>query len=239
MLSLPAAPAASRQQLCEMQCLLVTELLNLLATAETIGQQHCHRTSAFDGRHQPIIRNRLGYVVLAGLKAEWPRHSAAARFNCLNVRARAAQQRDLARRPAEYRLVMAMTVNQNMSSFEMPRRPVRSLICEPVRQQPHLLAHSSGTIIIREKLKQLVLEDACAAWLKEDEWSPLLDLRRHPIQHIRQIRSRMIEKSKIVERPSATEMPFRSLNPEARRMQHSLRCHQRLRMVIVVPRVRP
>ena len=215
------------------------KLLDLFAAAEAVGQQHRHSAGRLDSGQESLLGDGLRYRELLGLEPEWPGHAAAAGLDLLNVCARATQQRNLACRPAEDRLVMTMPVYQNMRTLEPARHPVWRARLKPVSQQPDLLAYALCAIVVREELEKLILEHAGTTRLEKDEWNPLFDSRSRPIEHIPEICARLIEKAKVVQWPTATDMAFRGLNAEACILEHRFGSKQSLRMVVVVPCIRP
>lgn len=138
--SLMAAAAPARQHLGEMQRLAMAKLRNLLAATETVGEDYRQRARGLDRRQQTVGGNGFRYFELVCLKAEWTGHAAAAGLDGFNHRARLAQQRDLALRTAEDRLVMAVAVDQDVRAAQSADSKTGSLRGEPVGQQPDLLA---------------------------------------------------------------------------------------------------
>src|SRR5262249_49653891 len=232
-------PAASRQQLSEMQRLLMPQLLNLFAAAESIRQQNRHRPSRLHRRHQSVVGNCLRDFELLRLESERPSHPAAPCLDLLHVRAGLSQQRNLIRRPAEYRFVMTVPVYKDVRPFYPPGQPIRRIRRQPVRQQPNLRAEFSRPLVLREEFQELILEYARATRLKKHERHTRVDSRSHAVEHTREVSTSMIEKPKIVERPPTADVLRRGVHNNADVAEHLLSGQKCLRVVVVVPRIRP
>src|SRR5579863_9701975 len=149
------------------------------------------------------------------LEPERSGHAAAAGLNGLDIGASFSQKGDFARGSAEDRLVMTMAVNQNALACEGVRNGVRSVLHEEVREQPCLVAKPLRDRVVREKLLQLVAEDAGAAWLKKDERQAGNDLRGHALENLGEIVTGRAEEAEVVERTPAADVALRAFNAEA------------------------
>src|SRR5580693_6509163 len=91
----------------------------------------------------------------------------------------------------------------------------------------------------RKKLDQLVLEDAGAAWLEEDERHAGFDLGRHAVENVLKVPPRAIKQAEVIKRTATADVPARDFDAKSGARKNGLRGEQGLRMVIVVPGIRP
>ena len=134
---------------------------------------------------------------------------------------------------------MTVTVNQNFCACEATRGELGCAIGEPVGEQPGVLAQAFRAGIVGEKFQQLIFENAGATWFKEDEWQAGLDLRCHKAKHAGKIGAGSAEKAEVVEWAAAADVAARGFNLKAGFKKDGLGREERLRMVVVVPRIRP
>jgi len=95
------------------------------------------------------------------------------------------------------------------------------------------------TSVVWEQFVEFVLEDAGAAWLQKNEWQTGVDLRIHTIQYAPQIAARRVQKTEIVQRPPTADVTLRACDCETRSGQDGFSRGEGLRVVVVIPRIRP
>ena len=182
----------------------------------------------------------LRNLELFRLEAERAGHAATAGVDELHLRAGPAQQSDFAAGSAEDRLVMAVAVDENLRTFQpVVGANVGGFGREKIGEEPGVFAQLLRTRIVGEKFGQLVLEDAGAAWLEKDEGHAGGNVRGHGIEYACKIRARVGEQAEVVERAAAADVPLRLWTSKACFGEHSFSGGKGLRMVVVVPRVRP
>ena len=150
----------------------------------------------------------------------------------------ACEQGNLVGRAAKNRLVMAVPVQQNLApSSRPPQTPVHS----PQANRP--AARSAGASlrvrVVREKFQQFVLEDAGATRLKKDERQSRPRFAASFVQALSPDKPRAdpaAQNRKAAARSRcAPQAPPPGIPPRVRTFSGN----QRLRMVIVIPRVGP
>ena len=217
----------------------VGQLRDLLAATETVGDKDRGWGGGLNGGQEILVGNGLGNFKFSGFKAEWARHSATASLNKIDHCSGRAEKRDFTSRAAKNCFVMAVTVDQNFCACEATRGKLRCAIGEPVGEQPDVLAQTFCSGIVGEEFQQLVFEDAGATWFKEDERHAGLDLRRHEPKHARKIGAGSAEKAEIVEWATAADVAARGFDLKAGFKKDGFGRGERLRIVVVVPRIRP
>jgi hypothetical protein len=222
-----------------MHRLLVAELINLFAATEAVGNEDGHGSRGLHCRQQAVVGDGLGHFKFVRFKSKRTCHAATAGLDGLDDGARTLEQRDLARRTSEDSLVMTVAVQQDMRTLKPAGNPVRSLGCEPVGKEPYLFIHSLRARVVREELEKLILEYAGATRLEKDERHSRFDLRRHAVENFGEIRTSLIEQAEIIKWTAAADVALRRFDLEAGFHQHRFGGGEGLRMVIVVPGIRP
>ena len=110
---------------------------------------------------------------------------------------------------------------------------------QPVGEKPYLLAESLGARVVGVKFEQLIFEDAGAAWFEEDEGQAGIDLRGHPVEDLGEIVAGGVEEAKVVKRTAAADVAGGHLNRETGLGENGFSGGEGLRVVVVVPSVRP
>ena len=201
-----------------MQGMAVAKLINLLPATESVGDNDCGGWRGVHRRQESQIRNGFGNFDLVGFKAERTRHTATGGVDELDRGPRLAQQRDLVHRPAEHRLVVAVTVKKHLRALQPPGNPLWRLCRQPVGKKPDLAAHFPGQFgetPILEKVQSFILEDAGATRLKEDERQSGFDLRSDAFEDLGEIALGVLEQAEVVKRATATDVALGGLYPEA------------------------
>src|SRR6185437_8463461 len=98
-----------------MHCPSSGALLNLFATTEAVGNDQSFRRCSPDSRQQLKIPNRDRNIVFVVFKTEGTGHSATALRGSCEIEPQAPQHR-LFIRHLQNRLVMAVSVNERLSS---------------------------------------------------------------------------------------------------------------------------
>src|SRR4051812_25686684 len=101
-----------------------------------------------------------------------------------------------------------MAVAMDDSSRVQLRELVVRRLREQLAEQHGLLAQQHRRLVMREELMQLFTEHGRAARLQHYDASPRLDLRPQAVKNAAQIILCRIQKTEVVQRPPAAEMPF-------------------------------
>src|SRR5579859_2136845 len=134
---------------------------------------------------------------------------------------------------------MAMSLHDDPAPRVLRRLKLRRMPHQKLAQQQRLLAQPLGARVLRKEVQQLIAKHAGAARLKKNENPSRTDLRSKIFKNAPQIFPRLLQESKVVQRAPAADMPSRHLDGKSRPLQHLRGRAQRLRMIVVVPRVRP
>ena len=203
-----------RQNLSEVKRRTAAELRNLFSATEAVGGDDGRRPGGFDGGEQTVVGDGLGNLEFVRFKAKRSGHAAAACPDGFDRGPGSAEERDLTGWAAEDSLVVAVAVDQNVRALQAANRKIRRLGCKPIGEEPDLTAELLGAGIVGEELEQFVLEDAGAAWFKEDEGQPGFDLNGHTVQDAGKISTGGCKESEVIEGPAAADVSSRHLNAE-------------------------
>ena len=110
---------------------------------------------------------------------------------------------------------MAVAVEENLHAGEAAGCEVGGFGRKKVGQQPDLPAHALGARVVREKLKQFVLEDAGATGFEEDDRKAGIYLLGQAVEDAGEIGARRAEQAEVVKRAAAAEVALRGLDLEA------------------------
>ena len=102
-----------------------------------------------------------------------------------------------------------------------------------------MLAQALRAGIVGEEFEKFVFEDAGATWFKKDEGQAGLDLRRHAIEHAGEVGAGGAEQAEVIKRTATADVPFGNFNLEAGLGEDGFGGCECLRMVVVVPGIRP
>src|SRR5437868_9590863 len=106
------------------------------------------------------------------------------------------------------RLVMAMPLNDGF--LLQPRNPERlAFALNEFAERHRRFAEAKSVFVAREEAVQLVAKDGEAARLESDDRRAAIELRPKLVHHFDQQFFRGVEKSPVVQRPTATERLFR------------------------------
>ena len=158
-----------RQNLGKVERFGVSQLVDLLAATEAIGNHNRGWPRGLNCREQALVGDRLRHFEFIGFKTEGASHAAATGLDQFDRGARLAQKRDFAARTAEDRLVMAVAVEENMCPVEATGDEAGCASGEKVGKKPDLVAQTFGAGIAGEKFEELVLEDAGATGLEKNK----------------------------------------------------------------------
>src|SRR5579875_140771 len=132
------------------------------------------------------------------------------------------------------RFVVTVAMQQDASAGQrgwsvFPRVPDQKLA-----EQQRLLSQPPGARIGREKILQLIAEDAGAARLQKDKRHSGINLPGEEAQGVFQISAGLAKKSEVVQRPPAADMPFRGGNRESGILKYLAGGSKHLWMVVIV-----
>ena len=193
-------------------------------------------------RGEQVHRCAIVFETLEFLRfeSEGPGHAAATGLNRLDSRASTAQQRDFTCR-----------LRQRPPCDDNGRGPGCAPDRVPAAAQSGALAASQSASSqtcsrkrrargsLGKSSQQLVLEDAGTAWFEKDERQAGIDLRAMRSSTRARYARAVPEEAEIVERASAADVALRALHPEACGGENRFGCSKGLRVVVVVPGVRP
>ncbi len=115
-----------------MHGLASSELTDLLAATEAIGDDDGHGSCGPDSRQQTVFGNLFGNLELVRLKSKRAGHAAAAGLDGFDRGAGLAQQGYFTGWSAEDRFVVAVAMKQNLRSGKSTGPELRSLGGEKV-----------------------------------------------------------------------------------------------------------
>ena len=222
-----------------MHGVFVTELADLFAATEAVSDKDGGGVSGFDGGDEIEVRNCTGDLVLVRFKAEGTGHAAAGGVDGIDRGSRASQHGDFVGGSPKNGLVVAVAMKQDVLAFECADAEAGSLLGKEVSEEPGLIFQELRSLVSWEKLMQFVLEDTGTAWFKKDEGQAGIDLQRHALKDFGQVAARCAEEAEIVQWTAAANMALRSLDSESGTHKNRLGRDKGLRMVVVVPRIRP
>src|SRR5579875_3713331 len=130
---------------------------------------------------------------------------------------------------------MAVPVQDNLPPGVLRRLKLRSVMDQKFAEQQALVAQPLCAPILGEEVRQLIAKDAGATRLEEDKGHSGIDLRSQIAHGVLQVLTRLAQKAKVVERPTAADVLPRHVHSEAGPAQSTRRGAERLRMVVVVP----
>ncbi len=151
-----------------------------------------------------------------------------------------AQQRNFVFRTAEDRLVMAVAVDQDVRADQPAGGKSGSLRGQPVGQQPDVLAESRlARASLGNSSSSSSLKTLAQLGSRKMNGRPASICGSHAVENLGQIGARRAQQAEIVERPAAADVALRNFNGKAGLGQNGFRGRQGLRVVVVVPGVRP
>jgi hypothetical protein len=213
-------------------------LRDLFAAAKPISDQQSVGRGGANSGEQNALAEHLGDVEFLTLEAEGAGHAAAARIEQRDLGSSAAKDRDLI--PHFHQgFVMAVAVKHNFAAGQRGWSKIRNVTREEFAEQKGLVTQALGARILREKVDELIAKDARAAGFEEDEEKAGVDLGRAIAQDLFQIGAGLLQKAEIVERAAAADVLARDFGREAGAFEDARRSVEGLRVVVVVPRVRP
>ena len=110
---------------------------------------------------------------------------------------------------------------------------------EKIAEQNGLLAKRCSPWVMREEVAKFVAKDGSAGRLKEDDRDAGVDLWGELGKDSIEVAAGGIEKAEVVEWPSATDVLCRDAGGESGRDEDGVGSGEGLRVVVVVPSVRP
>lgn len=140
------------QRFGEVHRVFVTELGDLLAAAETVGDDESVGIGRLDGGQQTVVGDGFGDFVLVALEAEGSGHAAAAGLNGFDDGTGVAQEGDFVRGSAEDRFVMAVAVDEDALAQESAGGAVGSVLGEKIGEKPDLIVHALRARIVGKEL---------------------------------------------------------------------------------------
>jgi hypothetical protein len=179
-----------RQNLGKVERFDVSQLVELLAATEAVGNHNRGWPRGLNSREKGLVGDGLRHLEFVGFETEGAGHAAATGLNHFDCGAGLTQKRDFAARTAEDRLVMAVAVEENVRAPESVLEAAGDEAVwraggEEVGKEPDLLAQTFGAGIAGEKLEELVLEDAGATGLEKNKGQAGIDLRSHAPENLR------------------------------------------------------
>ncbi len=96
----------------------MSQLVDLLAATEAIGNHNRGWRHGLDGREQALVGDGLRHFEFVSLETEGASHTAATGLDGFNRGASLTQKRDFAGRAAKDRFVMAVAVEENMRAIQ-------------------------------------------------------------------------------------------------------------------------
>ena len=139
-ISLASAATGMSHDFGKVHGLAMRQLRDLFPATEAVGHNQRHGAGGLDGWKQAILGDGLGDLKFAFLEAEGAGHSTAAGLDGLNRGTGLPQQRYFAGRTAKNRLMVAVTVEQNMCACESSSCPFRCFGGKPIGEEPGLFA---------------------------------------------------------------------------------------------------
>src|SRR5580700_3725840 len=215
----------------------VRALGDLLAAAESVGDDQPVGRGMADGGKEFQFTDRDGNIVLIGFKAEGTRHAAAAGSWSVELDPDPAQNGFFCGH-LHQGFVMAVTVQERFA-VEPWQRETLGVGFEEFAEQKSLARQSLRTFVARKEVEEFIAKDGDTARLQADHWNARLDLRREFVENPEQEGLGTIEHAVIVERaPTAQVRPWHH-HPEASRFENLDRRLGGARLKIIVERVRP
>src|SRR5438128_2247701 len=133
---------------------------------------------------------------------------------------------------------MAMAVHDGFPT-QRGRLETRRVMSEKFAQQESLSLQPLCLLIEREEIRELVPEYGCACRLEDDQRRAGANILRQGVENFLQVALRAIQHAPFVQRPAATQVPFRYHHLAASVLQDFVGCNRGLRVKVIVERIRP
>src|ERR1700691_1603796 len=134
---------------------------------------------------------------------------------------------------------MAVALEDDFAALKLLRLKIRNVAGEEFAEQQGLFAQALGAAVIGKEVDELITEHAGAAGFEEDEGQAGVDLGGEALEDLQQVGAGLPQESKVVERSAAANVLARHFDGEARALQDAGRRFEGLRVVVVIPGVRP
>jgi len=197
----------------EMKGVAAGGLGDLLAAAESVGDDEPVGRGVANGGEKFEFADRLGDVVFVVFEAKGAGHAAASGRGRLEVDADAAEEGFFGGHLHDG-FVMAVAMEKSFAG-ELRERGVAGVVLEKLAEQEGLLAQGLGALVVGEEVEEFVAEDGDAAGLEADDGDSGFNFGFELVEDFEQKALGAIEHAEVVEGTAAAEIGLRYRDAEA------------------------
>src|SRR5215469_8804048 len=198
----------------KMQGLARSALCDLLAAAESVGNDEPVVGRPADGGEKLEFADGGGDLVVLGMEAEGASHAAAAGSGRLEVNAETAEEGFLGGHLHE-RFVMAVSVDEGVAGELWETGAGREFLLEKFAEQQGLLAEGLGALVVRKQIGEFIAEYGDAGRFESNDGDAGFDLRLELIEDFEQQAFGAVEHAKVVKGASAAQIGARDTHAKS------------------------